>query len=101
MSRGRALLIAQLPGPPLDPPPEWLTSEQVRAWNEVVAAAPGDVFRLSDTMFMECVACCLSQWRAGFLGPEWVRELYRMLGKCFIPMRERRRLLFPERPRRK
>jgi hypothetical protein len=33
--------------------------------------------------------------------PEWVnlRELYRQLGMLFVPMRERRGLLFPERQR--
>jgi hypothetical protein len=30
-----------------------------------------------------------------------VRRIYRMLGECFIPMHERRKLLFPDRPRRR
>lgn len=98
MNRGRALLIAQRPGPALGPPPPHLNDDEVAAWNDLVRAAP-DVLRFSDSLFLGIVATSLAMWRAGDRELWSVREIYRDLGRCFIPMRERRRLLFPEKSR--
>jgi hypothetical protein len=94
MRRGR-VLMAQFPASPLGPPPDRLTAEELRAWRDVSAAAP-DLFRRRDRKFVELLAVCLAQWRSGYRDFGFLRVLYRMLGHCFIPMRERRRLLFPE-----
>jgi hypothetical protein len=106
MNRGQRLLIAQRPGPKIGPPPDWLSPEEVQAWHEIVAACP-DVLRSMDAL---CIALCarmLCSWRvlrAANVEYETrsetlsiVRTQYRMLGDCFIRMRERRRLLFPDR----
>jgi hypothetical protein len=85
--------------PPLGAPPERFDAEQVRAWNDVVSAAPSpDIFRVTDRICVAVVATILANWRAGYREPGRLHEVYRWLGLCFIPMRERRRLLFPERP---
>lgn len=117
MNRGRAHLIAQLPGPPLGPPPSRLSADQVRAWHDVcelVATTAGDVLRRSDTMLIEHIAVSLAIWRQLVSEAEQqgvslaslgvrpnIRRLLRALGRCFVPMPARRRLLFPEssRPR--
>jgi hypothetical protein len=98
MSRGRALLRAQRSSglPRIGPPPEWLDAREAQAWHDVVAAAP-DVLRISDEIFLEIVARELVDWRNGRREPGFARTMYRDLGRCFIPMRERRRLLFPQR----
>jgi hypothetical protein len=102
MNRGRALLLVQLMNarhrhqlPALGPPPDWLTAEEVRAWHDVVAAAP-DVLRFTDGPGVALTASSLAKWRAGDRAG-LLRELYRELGKCFVPMPKRRQLLFPER----
>jgi len=115
MNRGRAHLIAQRRGPPLGPPPPRLSAEELRAWQDVVElvkTTAGDVLRRSDTCFVEMIAVTLAIWRQltteaaqqgvplASLGvrPN-IRNLLRMLGRCFVPMPARRRLLFPERSR--
>jgi hypothetical protein len=98
--RGQLLLVAQRPGPPLGPPPKWLSAEEVQAWHDVVAAAP-DVLRDIDDLAVALVAHTLERWRSGIREPELLRLAYRMLGDCFVPMRARRRLLFPDRPPRR
>lgn len=82
--------------PRIGPPPEWLTAAEVQAWHDVVAAAP-DVLRRSDEIFLEVLARELTQWREGRRDPSFVRTMYRDLGRCFVSMHERRRLLFPNR----
>jgi hypothetical protein len=99
MNRGRALLRAQrnMGLSQLGPPLAYLSCdpEYLRAWRDIVAAAP-DVLRAIDAPFLAMLSVSLSLWRCGERG-ESARELYRALGQAFIPMRERRRLLFPER----
>jgi hypothetical protein len=100
LRRGQRLLIAQRPGPPLGEPPNTLTPEQQQAWRDVAAACP-DVLRATDRPFVAMIATHLWCWRS--LRQHEVADrttlltLYRMLGHCFVPMRERRRLLLPER----
>jgi len=98
--RGRLLLLAQRPGPALGPPPKWLTPKEANAWRDVVAVAP-DVLRASDEPGVALVASTLERWRSGIREAGLLRLVYTMLGDCFIPMRARRQLLFPDRPRRR
>jgi hypothetical protein len=81
---------------PLGPPAPWLTETEKGIWNELVAAAP-DVLREPDELLLVTLCPMLAQWRVGNR-PEMLRTLYRDMGQCFIPMSERRRLLFPDRP---
>lgn len=104
MSRGRKMLIAQRMNarhhlPPLGAPPKHLKRKEVRAWHDVVAAAP-DLLRAQDQYSVGHAAVELARWRSGDREPGSLRLAYRLLGDCFIPMRERRRLLFPERQQR-
>jgi hypothetical protein len=75
-----------------------LSAEDVCAWHDIVGAAP-DVLRAMDNSFVAATATLLQRWRSGGREPGLLHLAYRMLGNCFIPMRERRRLLFPERAR--
>jgi hypothetical protein len=89
MNRGRALLLAQRGTiqvgrllkrlRPLGPPSEWLTADEVRAWNDVVAVAP-DVLRVTDRLFITLLASDLDRWRSGDRDGRLVRSLYRKLG---------------------
>jgi hypothetical protein len=97
ISRGRLLLLAQRSGPPLGPPPPWLSEAAVGIWHELVAAAP-DVLRMHDELGLASLCPDIVRWRAGYRQPGLLRDLYRFMGRCFIPMAERRRLLFPDRP---
>lgn len=97
-TRGQLLLMAQRKGKPLGPPPERFGPAELAAWNDIVAAAP-PVFHWSDSIYLEMLSIALTSWRKGGLPNEWTRLMYRMLGDCFVPMRERRRLLFPDRVR--
>ena len=100
-NRGRALLLAQRwPGPRLGAPPKYLGSKECEAWHLIVAATP-DVLRAIDEPGLACTASILERWRSGEREPGLLRLAYRMLGDCFVPMRERRRLLFPDRPPRR
>jgi hypothetical protein len=97
--RAHRQFIASTTGEPLGEPPLALNQRQRRAWDDVVAACP-DVLRRSDAIYIDCLARLLADWRSGDLsGPGWPRILYRMFGQAFMPMTERRRLLFPDRPR--
>lgn len=99
--RGERQFIASLPGEPLAEPCLPLDANQRRAWDDIIAACP-DVLGESDAVFMDACATTLSLWRTGSLiDPTWPRELYRMFGHLFMPMHERRRLLFPDRPKRR
>lgn len=100
MSRGRALLVAQRPGKPLGAPPTDLGPAEISAWHDLVAAAP-DVLRESDRFFLANTAMTLADWRSGLRDYAMLRNLYRFLGDAFIPMGERRRLLFPDKCRRR
>lgn len=81
-------------GGPSDPPGHFDEAKRA-AWCAILAAAP-PVVRRTDARFLELVAERLADhWRCPH-GPA-VRELYRDLGQFFVPMRERRRLLFPRR----
>jgi hypothetical protein len=97
-SRGRQLLQAQRDRlPPLDSPPEWIGEDGAKAWHDIVASVPGDVFRLPDGILLSVVARHLAAWRAGsIVKQESVRELYRAFGSFLMPMAARRRLLFPD-----
>jgi hypothetical protein len=100
-NRGRALLRAQLRQglPPLGAPPRFLRREgpeALRAWADIVAAAP-DVIRSVDALRLAPLAIQLADWRAGRRAALQVRLMYRELGVFFVPMRARRRLLFPDR----
>jgi hypothetical protein len=94
--RGQALLFAQRPGPPLGPPPATLTEDEVRAWQDIVDAAP-DVLRELNRSYMYAAAVSLAHWRAGERDMG-LRFMLRLLGHLLVPMRTRRQLLFPERP---
>jgi len=111
MNRRRAMLDdALLSGESLpDPDPE-LTAAQLQSWREIVAACP-DVLRATDRAIVLAAAGALVIWRRHgelerILGDAaaprliGVRETYRVFGVLFMPMRERRRLLFPDRPKR-
>jgi hypothetical protein len=100
MTRGRKLLLLQLqnarhPQPPLGPPPKYLNRKERRAWVEVVAVAP-DVLRAIDQPAVAHAVVELVLWRSGHRERS-LRLAYAMLGDLFIPMRKRRRLLFPDR----
>lgn len=100
MNRGQALLVAQRPGMPLGAPPSHLTADELRAWHDIVEAAP-NVLRESDHLFVSFASGCLADWRESGGDLRSMRQLYRLLGDAFIPMRDRRRLLFPDRCRRR
>jgi hypothetical protein len=98
--RGQRLLIAQADrSPALGPPPDHLGEAERWAWRDIVAACP-DVLRSPDAAYLEMIARTLAAWRAGSGDRDFLRLLYRMLGDLFVPLRARRRLLFPDRPRR-
>jgi hypothetical protein len=88
-----------------------LSEAQRQAWDDVVAACPDGVLRACDEIFVDVVACQLSSWRHLAANPQlasdlvdlasMMRLLYRMLGQLLVPMPERRRLLFPDRPKRR
>jgi hypothetical protein len=97
-SRGRKLLEAQRTHgqPLLGAPPGWMTTSQVGAWNDIVAASPVRLI-LANEPLLQITAECLATFRAGRPEAVSVRMIYRMLGDFFVPMRDRRRFLFPTR----
>jgi hypothetical protein len=98
--RGQRLLIAQADrSPPLGPPPARLRADEVDAWHAIAAACP-PVLRRYDEVMLELAARTLAFWRSGHGYRECLRLLLRMVGDFFMPMRARRRLLFPDRPKR-
>jgi hypothetical protein len=96
-TRGQRLLRAQRRGAPVGSPPSHLSQDAVRAWHDIATSCP-DVLRSMDDLWLELAARSLAAWR---LGPnrDEVRPLYRMLGQGFMRMADRRRLLFPDRPK--
>jgi hypothetical protein len=49
--------------PPLAPPPQRLSAEHLRAWRDIVAAAP-DVLRLIDSPYIYVISSLLARWRS-------------------------------------
>lgn len=92
----RFLNALHSPGPPLGDPPSFLSFDEVRAWRDIVAAAPVGILRCVHGFELPMAAMDLAWWRR-VREQFGVREMYRKLGIYFIPMRERRRLLFPDR----
>ena len=98
-ARRLAEYMASLPDEPLGEPVLPLSRDERRAWDDIVSACP-DVLRAPDVIFVDMLARNLALWRAGALiDPAWLRLMYRNLGRVFMPMSERRRLLFPDRAR--
>jgi hypothetical protein len=97
LNRGRTLLIAQRKRgrKPLGAAP-FLDKSQSQAWAHIVVACP-DILSNSDRVFVELAAIMLSGWRSGAQSMESLRLNYRILGKLFMPMAARRRLLFGHR----
>jgi hypothetical protein len=95
----RFLNALHSPGLPMEDPLPSLDFAEVRAWRDIVAAAPA-VFRCGDEIYLSIVAMEFAWWRQ-VREQFGVREMYRKLGIYFIPMRERRRLLFPNRTRKR
>ncbi len=102
-------------GASLGDAPADLDRDARAAWYELVAAAPDDVIAASDLRALALCAQELAHWRqaraAVSSAPPGrrcdpddeqslrasLRGLYRALGDFFIPMWQRRRLLFPAR----
>lgn len=105
MSRGRAMLLSQRTSArwglkPLGAPPEHLAPAVLAAWHDIARAAGVPLTSL-DCFWLEMCARLLAHWRTGGGDRVYLREAYRWLGQGFVPMSERRRLLFPDRPKRK
>ncbi len=90
-------LDARHPLPPLGPPPKHLSKQERRAWLDIVAVTPaaGALLRVTDQPAVLFAAVDLARWREGHR--DEIRDVYRGFGRLFIPMRDRRRLLFPKR----
>lgn len=86
-------------GDSLGPPPPWLNAGARWAWGEIAEVTPP--LRYWDQVWLPVAAQMLADWRQGGRGLDFLREVYRWLGLGRIPMRERRRLVFPDRPRRR
>jgi hypothetical protein len=100
ISRGKALLHAQRDyGLPRmrRTPRKSLNAEQRQAFRDILRATH-TVFLRIDEPSVTLLAMELAQWRAGERAELPVRQMYRNLGRFFVPMPERRRLLFPDRP---
>lgn len=100
--RGRKLLQAQRSHglPPLGPPPKNLNDDARRAWRDVVEASPVVLLAMNE-LIVSIAATTLLRWRSGERDPSLLKLTYACLGDLFIPMPERRRLMFPDRsPRR-
>lgn len=94
----RQLLNAQEKSEPLGPPPKHLSRKEKAAWRDIIAAAPPDIFRWMDDLGLGLAASTVERWRSGIREPGLLLLAYRLLGDCFVPIRARRRLLFPDRP---
>lgn len=86
-------------GEPLPPPSRRLNAAERRIWREIVAAAPP--LRWWDQIWVGTSARLIADWRGGKRDLAFLRECYRWLGQGRIPMRDRRALLFPDRPRKR
>jgi hypothetical protein len=105
-NRGRALLQAQrrprFRGVALEPlngpPPDWLDldAEERQIWDAIVAATPARLAAV-DAIALSIAAQQVATWRRHGGSLSQLRFAYRCLGDHFVPMPERRRLLFPER----
>lgn len=84
-------------------PPADLTPVERAIWDEIVAAAPVDVFDQRDSRLLDGVCVMLNCFRRypSIQTLSDVRDRYRDLGQFLIPMGDRRRLLFPNRPKRR
>lgn len=88
------------PSPDLDAAPEHLDAELRATWYAIVRAAP-DVLRAQDALIVELAARSIVAARAA--PPEraerrrLIRQAYRLLGDCLVPMPARRALLFGHR----
>jgi hypothetical protein len=101
--RGRTLLMAQrrprFRGAELPPltegPPEWLEADGREMWEAIRAATPARLAAV-DAIMLAIASATVADWRRerGTLGE--LRFCYRLLGDFFVPMPERRRLLFPD-----
>ena len=107
-NRGRALLHAQrrprFRGVALEPltegPPDSLDADARLAWADIIAATPARLAAI-DAIMLSIAAQQVADWRKYGGAREHLRFIYRCLGDFFVPMPERRLLLFPERPRRR
>jgi hypothetical protein len=68
--------------------------------NEIVGVIPDGFLRESHQMMLLLLATAILEWRDGLGDRAMMIDLYRGLGEFFVPMPERRRLLFPNRPKR-
>jgi hypothetical protein len=85
---------------PLVPPPvtRLFTEAHRRAWDDIVAAAPGSLRNWHGDN-VHRAAVLVAGRRAGMHATRGdLREIYRLLGQVGVPRREWRRLLLPERP---
>lgn len=112
MSLRERQFVASLAGGGPPEPHADVSPEVQAAWREIVAAVPAGVLCPSDRGIVEATAGLLVRWRhyvplVPVLGLEevskllTVREAYRAFGELLMPMRARRRLLFPDRPPRR
>jgi hypothetical protein len=99
--RGRMLLLEHdtMGLPPLGPPPDHLGVDGKQAWHDIVRASDlsAEAFRVTDKYGLAIAARELAIWREGDRDRALMIGLYRALGMSFVPMHERRRLLFPDR----
>lgn len=86
-------------GDPPDPP-EDLSSTERAAWFDLVAVIKPGVLGQTDGHFLSHVAERVALHRQ-LSGTHEVRDLYRDLSEFCIEMPARRRVLFPDRPRRR
>lgn len=98
MSRGRLILLSQRTAaqwrmPHAGDPPKFLSAPEALVWNEIKRAMPIPP-RRSDEMWLELTARVVHRIRAHPYTLEDLRLAYRCLGHGFVPMPERRRLLF-------
>lgn len=98
MSRGRLMLLSQRAAaqwglPPAGDPPDFLPAPVAQAWREIVRAMPITPLT-SDEFWLELTAHSVVHIRTRPFTREALRLAYRCLGHGFVPMPERRRLLF-------
>jgi hypothetical protein len=107
-TRGRYLLQAQrrprFRGVALKPlsegPPDRLDAEARQVWDAIIAATPARLAAV-DAIALSIAAAVVADWRRYGGSLQQLRFAYRCLGDHFVPMCDRRRLLFPERPGRR
>lgn len=90
------LLAHAAPGDPLEGPGRQLTRAEQEAADQIVATCSR--WLRSQHGAIVCLAAqTVVEWQAS---PDSfpLRDVYRALGDCLMPMADRRRLLFPDRP---